>query len=275
MKPTRETRMKRAALFAAWLLAAPLAWADCETRTPTAQEQKAFADGHALFQKLAPPAPEGWSASDWPKDGTLSGVCADTPETRGHFEYRRQLERRYGTAPHAEDQREADAAYQRQQAVADRMLATRETNAAKIAAVDAEIEALKAKFPSVAGDQAGMQSLMQQMQELNEQKMQLMGLGEMAAMEEASRQGAAAMSRDSRALFQLDTSRPGLDTGGYEAVTLAAGKGYRKQTQDDRGNPEVELLIVLGPGAQGGQDVVTLRGAPSRVEALLKSMGAP
>jgi hypothetical protein len=48
------------------LSAARMATAQCDglKRPPTAAEAKAYADGFALFQRIAPQAPAGWTAID-------------------------------------------------------------------------------------------------------------------------------------------------------------------------------------------------------------------
>jgi hypothetical protein len=45
-------------------------------RAPTAEEQKFYVDAFAQFQKIAPPAPAGWTTSDEPSTSDRKEVCA-------------------------------------------------------------------------------------------------------------------------------------------------------------------------------------------------------
>ena len=49
-------------------------------RPTTAEEKKIYADGYALFLRMAPAAPAGWDSSDAQKSGVLNEVCAPASE---------------------------------------------------------------------------------------------------------------------------------------------------------------------------------------------------
>ncbi len=57
-----------------------LAGQSCAFRAATAEEQRFYADAYAQFQKFAPPAPAGWTATDElpnrASDGVAKEVCA-------------------------------------------------------------------------------------------------------------------------------------------------------------------------------------------------------
>ncbi len=60
------------------LSAARMASAQCDgaKRPPTVAEAKSYHDGFALFQRMAPPTPTGWTATDSNTDD-ISFVCPD------------------------------------------------------------------------------------------------------------------------------------------------------------------------------------------------------
>jgi hypothetical protein len=88
---------------------------------------------------MAPPAPEGWSHSDSPKDNVLTEVCADGPQmTRWGFS------RSYSRT--GDEQQRLAATHQQVEAVAQRGLAARKANEAKIVEIDKQIDTATKKL---------------------------------------------------------------------------------------------------------------------------------
>lgn len=57
------------ALGAAFTLTPRIVFADCApVRPATAEEKKIYADGYALFLRMAPGAPAGWEGNDGQED---------------------------------------------------------------------------------------------------------------------------------------------------------------------------------------------------------------
>jgi hypothetical protein len=67
------------ATLALTVVAEDVAWAQCDEglRAPTAEERKFYADAFAEFQKIAPPAPAGWTSTDEPSTGIRKEICAE------------------------------------------------------------------------------------------------------------------------------------------------------------------------------------------------------
>ena len=79
------------------------------------------------------------------------------------------------------------------------------------------------------------------------------------------------VARDTEASFAVTVGETNVDTSGFTPYTAPVGRGFR-QTSDNRGNPEVMLMIVLPARAgQPGQTVVRVQGDPARAEALLRA----
>ena len=251
-------------LVAAVIGVAEIGWADCPgtIRSATAQEKRIYADGFAAFKRIAPPAPAGWETQDSPKDGVLTEVC-DIGFTKWSFS--RQFTRIEG----GEDRRRASE--RGVEAVAQRGEALRKANEAKLADVQRQMEALTKKMIELAaaGKLAEIEAAHQQMAKLVEQQNKLMGLEEQDAATEAIN---AAATRDIRAGFSITIGETALRTDGYVPFAAPTGKGYR-QDYDNRGNPEVNLMVVLNPSAppRSGYTVVHINGDTARAEALLKA----
>jgi hypothetical protein len=149
----------------------------------------------------------------------------------------------------------------------------RKANEAKLADVQRQVDALMKKMVQVASSPspnlAEVEALNQQMARLQEQQQKLMGLEEMDAASEAID---AAATRDIRAGFSLTVGETSLRTDGYVPFAAPVGKGYR-QDYDNKGNPEVKLIVVLNPAApqRSGYTVVHVQGDTARAEALLKA----
>ena len=115
---------------------------DC-TRFPkrpaTAEEKKIYADGYALFLRMAPAAPAGWDSSDAQKSGTLNEVCAPASEQVITHGFQRSYSQRDGL-----ETRQANAATQAA-AVGREVQATAKANEAKLADIKARMQALQVK----------------------------------------------------------------------------------------------------------------------------------
>jgi hypothetical protein len=256
--------VKRHLVLAALFVAtARVASADCTAtlRPPTAVEKTAYADGFALFQRTAPPAPAGWDQHDEPADARLKEVCANPGEQIAQW----QFSRRYVRVSDAEQRRAAAA--QQTEAMVDRSAATQKANEAQLADVKRRIASLNQKMQALAAAQkfAEMEAAGAELETLLNQQQKLMGLDQMAA---TMKQADAAADRDTSASFSMAVGETNVETRGYKPMTVAVGKGYR-QDSEKNGNPLAALLVVLPPGAGGRFTVVRISGDRARADALL------
>ena len=251
-------------LAATILIAARVASADCAAtlRPATSAEKKIYADGFALFQRMAPAAPAGWSHNDSPKDNVLTEVCADGPRiTRWGFS------RSYSRT--GDEQQRLAATHQQVEAVAQRGLATRKANEAKIAEIDKQIDAATKKLQAAmaAKKYDEIEVIYAESEKLMGQKMKLMGVDDQqAAIEEID----SAAARDVSASFSVVVNETHVDPSGFKPMATAVGQGYRLDSES-RGNPRTTFLILLGPAGATGQTAVRIDGDTARAEALLKS----
>ena len=75
-----------------------LADQSCAFRAATAEEQKFYADAFAQFQKIAPPAPAGWTATDTIPPGASNGVAKEVCAAPGKRVFYASFERSYNLA---------------------------------------------------------------------------------------------------------------------------------------------------------------------------------
>jgi hypothetical protein len=244
------------------------ALADCvfTTRPASAQEKKIYADGFALLQKMAPPAPAGWEQDDSPKDDVLTEVCApgSAPVTRWAFS------RSYSRT--SDERARQDAALQQTMAIAQKSAATMKANEARLAEVQKQMEALMKRMQELAAAQrfAEMEKVSSEMETLIQQQEKLMGVAESDAAMKAVE---AAADKDISANFSVTVGETEIETRAYEPWTSPVGRGYRQDFVGDNGNPHSDLVIVLpaAPGGGPGQIVVRISGDPARAEGLFKA----
>jgi hypothetical protein len=255
---------RQVVLVTVFVASARIASADCTAilRPPTAVETKAYANGYALFQRTAPPAPAGWEHRDEQKDAVLKEVCAN----RGEQITRWQFSRKYSRVDGIEQRRAAAA--QETEAMVGRAAATKKTNEAQLADVKRRIADVQQRMQALAAAQkfAEMEAAGAEFAKLLDQQQKLMGLDAMAAT--MTRVDAEA-DRDTSASFSMVIGETTVETRGYKPMAVAVGKGYRQDTERD-GNPLAALLVVLSsPGAPGRFTVVRISGDRARAEALL------
>ena len=264
--------MKRHLVLATLLVAtARIASADCTAtlRAPTAVEKKAYADAFALFQRMAPPAPAGWEQRDDPGSAVLREVCANPGEQITRWQFSRGYSRVEGV-----EQRRAAAA-QQTGAMVDRAAATKKANEAQLVDLKRRIDGVQQRMQALAAAQklAEMEAAGAELATLLDQQQKLMGLDAMAA---TIAQVDAAAERDTSASFSVvvgETSK--VETRLYKPMGVAAGKGYRQDTERN-GNPLAVLLVVLSSADGGGRlTVVRISGDRTRAEALLAATRLP
>lgn len=113
---------------------AHVSFADCApVRPATAEEKKIYADGLAMFQRMAPPAPAGWTASDSPRDRTITEVCADAGQRVTRWGFTRQYDR------NAEEQQK------RLEVATQKMMALMKTAPIDMTGLEAQTKAIEAE----------------------------------------------------------------------------------------------------------------------------------
>jgi hypothetical protein len=265
-----DSRRSRSAVVAFSLLlpcVAPLAHADseCTPRQPTPAETKSYADSYALFQRVAPKAPDGWTSTDQPPTGAVPRLCREYPNEplRRHFERNFHLER-------GRQERDAQA-LQETTAAAQSQQATAASNQAKIAAIDTKINAFMQKSQAAAAAQrfGEVEAINAQMDALMQQKVALMGAAE---TDTQVTQIEGRQKKDTEATFALRFGTPGSEPRTGKPYRTTAGQGLVTDYDDDLGNPIHEVNVYFG-GPQQAQAVV--RGDPARVRALVDAADLP
>ena len=260
--------MLRVILTTVVILAAAVqpVFADCvfTVRPATAEEKKIYADGFALFQRMAPPAPAGWQHSDNPKNNELKEVCAASAKSVTRWGFQRSFERVEGM-----QERQAKAVDQ-VKAVAEQSKAAMKTNEAKLEENQRQMNAAMKKMQELAAAQkiAEMEAVNKDVERLMKERESLMGLGGQDAKMQAVD---AEVRKDTGASFNVVIGETDVDTSGFTPMAVPVGKGYR-QDLDNSGNPWLDIVVVLptpSPGA--GQTVVRISGDPARAEALFKA----
>lgn len=266
MKPMaqRGSRVQMIVFIGAILLAgARAALADCTAvdRPATASEKKIYADGFALFQQMAPPAPAGWAVHDKPADGVLKGVCAVPGQALTRWGYSRSFERTEGA-----EQRRAEELKQTQ-AVMQRSQKNMQANQAKLAAIQKQMGDNMQRMQTAMASRknAEMEKITADNEKLEKERLVLMDTGNLDAEMKSI---AAAASRDTQASFQLMIGETNRDTSGFKPMPATVGKGFRNDYASD-GNPHADLMLIVGP--TGKQTVVTVSGDPARADGLLKA----
>lgn len=241
-------------------------FADCApVRPATDEEKKIYADGYALFQRLAPPTPVGWESNDAQKDGVLKEVCAGVGEKiiRHHFT-------RSYTLKEGMDARRAEAERKVMAVIRDGQT-TSKANEAKIADVMKRMQALQAKAQQLVAAQkyAEIEALSGQIEALTQEHLKLLNVNAQDAAMDAIN---AEATRDTAASFSRMLNVPDLDTSAFSPVTLGTVKALRQLIPAEGSHPaSADLMIVMGPAAKGPRNVVMIHGDPARAEALLRA----
>ncbi len=251
------------------LSAARMATAQCDglKRPPTAAEAKAYADGFALFQRIAPQAPDGWTASDDRKEPFITFIC-DSPL----YNFTRWSFTRTFNRSAAQMQARGDAALKKTEAVRARAGARNKAKEAKLADLDRRQADLAKRIEAAAGQQniAAFAAISEESNKLAAEREPLMtdsvAEAEMTAID-------AEMTRDETAQFTLIYGETDVAmSSAYKPVASAVGKGYRQDYQESNGNPHAELVVLLPPvTGVPGRTVVRVNGDLERADALLKA----
>ena len=170
---------------------AALADGDCTVRPPTAAEKKLHGDALALFQRVAPNAPDGWKATD--TGGTLTTLCLGSQLRRG---FNRTFDLERGRAERDQEAQQAYATMMEQQR------AKAAANQAAADAIDARINALALKVQAAATAQKfdQIEPLNKQIDSLMKQKIALTGVDDLQAQSDRIE---AEATRDTHASFAL------------------------------------------------------------------------
>jgi hypothetical protein len=110
-------------------------------RPITAAEKKLYEDGYAMFLRMAPPAPAGWTAEDSRQDKTLTFICG--PAIFTGFAYSRTFNRPF-------DQARSDTALRKTEAVTAQAEARRNANAAQLADLERRQTELAQRMATLA-----------------------------------------------------------------------------------------------------------------------------
>ena len=249
--------------------AARMASAQCDgpKRPPTAAEAKAYADGFALFQRMAPKAPEGWTAEDSRKEPVVTYICEGPLYNFTVWSFSRTFNR-----SQAEMQARGDGALKKTAEVRAGADARNKSKEAKLADLDRRQEDLAKRAEAAAGKQnfAALAAVSEESNKLAAEREALMtdsaAETEMTAID-------AEVTRDQTAQFTLTYGETNIETSSaYNPMASAVGKGYRQDYQESNGNPHSDLVVVF-PAVTGvsGRTVVRINGDPARVDALLKA----
>ena len=243
--------------------------ADCApVRPATAEEKKAHADGFALFLKMAPPAPAGWELHDSAENGELKEVCAGPDFKVLDWSFSRGF-----TAPESVMQARQDEAVKQTETQGQKAQAQAKANEQRLAVIQQQQEALTKKMVALATatppkvEEA--QAINEQIAKLQEEEAKLRGFADSdAAMKTIDAQA----KRDTGASFNLSTETD-VRTDGWAPMSFAEGKAFRQDYNDDNGNPETQIMVILNPaaGPKALKTVVRISGDPARADALLKA----
>ena len=260
------------AISLAWIVmlsAARLAAAQCDgpKRPPTIAEAKAYADGFALFQRIAPPTPAGWTATDSRTEPVVTFICESPLYDFTHWSFSRTFNR-----SDAEMRARGDAALKKTEAVRARADARNEAKEAKLADLDRRQADLVKRVETAAGQQnlAALTAISEESDKLAAEREALMSDSEADA--EMTRI-AAEVTRDQTAQFTVTYGATDVAvSSAYQPMASAVGEGYRQDYQESNGNPFTDLVVVLPPVAGvAGQTVVRISGDSERADALLKA----
>jgi hypothetical protein len=254
------------------LSATRMAAAQCDgpKRPPTPEEAKSYADGFLLFQRIAPPTPEGWTATDSLTEPVITFIC-DGPS----YDFTRWTFSRTFNRSDAEMQARGDAALKKTEEVQARAEARNKAKEAKLADLERRQEDLAKRVEAAAAgkpDLATLGAISEESEKLAAEREALMADSEAdAEMTKID----AEITRDQTAQFTVTYGAKASDvelSGAYKPMASAVGTGHRQDYEQSNGNPFADLVVVLPPVAGvRGQTVVRIIGDPERVDALLKA----
>ena len=254
-------------MLSAARMATATAQCDGPKRPPTAAEAKAYTDGFAMFQRIAPQAPAGWTATDDRKEPVVTFICPSPLYNFTRWSFSRTF-----NLSQAQMQARGDAALKKTEAARARADGRNQAKEAKLADLDRRQADLAKRAETAAGQQntAAMGAISEESNKLAAEREALMADSaaevEMTAID-------AELTRDQTAQFTMIYGETNVAmSSAYKPMASAVGKGYRQDYPESNGNPHAELVVVLPPVAGvPGQTVVRINGDPARADALLKA----
>jgi hypothetical protein len=245
-----------------------MATAQCDgpKRPPTRAEAKAYADGFALFQRIAPKAPAGWAATDSRKEPVVTFICESPLYNFTRWSFSRTFNR-----SQVEMQARGDTALKKTVAVRARADARNKTKEAKLADLDRR-QADLAKRAEAAATQQNFTALAAISEESNKLAAEREALMTDSAADTEMNAIDAEVTRDQTAQFTMIYGETDVAmSNAFKPMASAVGRGYRQDYQEKNGNPHADLVVVLPPVAGvSGQTVVRISGDPAHADALLK-----
>jgi len=261
-------RIPLISLLAVVLLFAPrvtAAQCDGPKRAPTAAEAKAYADGYALFHRMAPPAPAGWTTADSRTEATVTFICQSDLYDFTNWSFSRTFNR-----SDADMRARRDAALKQTEALMARAEARGKANEAKLADIERRQADLAKRVEAAATAQnlAALGAISEESNKLAAEREAL--TTDSAAESEMSAVGAA-VGKDSTAQFTLTFGAKDVKLGStFKPMPSVVGQGYRQDYAGTDGNPQADLVVVLPPvPGSSGQPMVRISADPARAESLL------
>lgn len=245
-----------ALVFVGGYAAAPGGCPFDEKGDTTVAELKVCSDGYALFQRMAPPTPTNWAAEDEP-------VYDPTHSQRWVFV-------RYFRLGQAEMDARRAVATRKMQALMAKGEARDKANAAKLADIERRQAGLAKQIDTAVAQNnyAALAALTTETEKLTAEHVALSTDSSLDAEQKAI---GAELDRDSFATYELiygatDTSM----ISDFKPMASAVGRAYRREYEDQSGNPHADLVVVL-PLAPGTSryTIVQTSGDPARAQALL------
>ena len=236
-------------------------------RAPTPAEAKSYADAYALFQRMVPPTPTGFTAIDSRTESTLTFICPDPNLNFTRWSFSRTFNRNA-----ADMQARGDAALKKTEAVTARAAERQKAKEAKLADIDRRTADLAKRIEAAAAKQniAAMAAISEESTKLAEERR---ALTEDSTADAEMKAIGAEVSRDQTAQFTMTYGETDVTrSSAFKPMPSAVGKGYRQDSQDKDGNPSTDLVVVLPPvPGVSGQTVVQISGDTARAEGLLKA----
>ena len=154
------------------------------------------------------------------------------------------------------------------------MQATAKANEAKLADIEARMQALQVKVQEAVKAQR-MQEVEQLMAQsdtvMQEFEKALNTSGTQAAVDAIDADARRDLSASFNVGFNVGINVANVDTRAFTAVTVGTTRAFRQLTEAQGGMPaSAQFVVVLG-GAAGPRTVVTVGGDQARAEALLKA----
>lgn len=257
---TPRTPLAAATLACLFACSTALADGDCVPRPPTAAQKKAYGEAYALFLKIAPAAPAGWTYTDHPASAAVPTICAGSEGEPIRRSFSRDFHLEQGRQ---ERQDRALAAYTDMAKKSQEMQAK---NQAAIEALDARINTNMERVQKAAAAQRfdEIEAINLETERLMQQKTRLMGLDEADATSagiEADEQ------RDTEARFQLSFEAPPAGPREGEPYRTSAGRA-RVSAYDDQGVAYHDVTVDFD-SRLAERPVVRVHGDPRRVRALI------